>query len=276
MKHLFILGLVVLTLVSCNTEAPIKTWQHTETIVLEGVNPIGLVATKDGFWFSDGDHNRMVHTDEKGTVITTLDSFQRPMHLDVFGEKLFIPEYGNDVITTIERDEKASIVLKDSLDAPAGISVFNKEMAIADFYNHRVLYSNNGEDYISIGSEGKHEGEFYYPTDVQITSNKIYVADAYNHRVQVFDKEGSYLQMIGVENDMNAATGIYVSDTELYVTDFENDRVLVFDLDGNLKQELSEDIEKPTDMVVKNDYLHIVNYRSGELVTYQLKDQVKK
>ena len=275
MKQLYILGLAALTLVSCKTEPPIQTWQHTETIALEGVNPIGLVATKDGFWFSDGDHNRMVHTNEKGNIITTLDSFQRPMHLDASGEKLYIPEYGNDVITTIERDEKDTLTLKDSLDAPAGISVFKNEIAIADFYNHRILYSNNGEDYISIGTEGKHEGEFYYPTDVQISSNKIYVADAYNHRVQVFDKEGSFLQMIGVEQNMNAATGLYVSDKELVVTDFENDRVLVFDLDGNLKQELSKDIEKPTDMIVKDNSLYIVNYRSGELVRFQLKDKPK-
>jgi len=155
--------------------------------------------------------------------------------------------------------------LKDSLDAPAGISVFNKEMAIADFYNHRVLYSNNGEEYISIGSEGKHEGEFYYPTDVQITSNKIYVADAYNHRVQVFDKEGNYLQMIGVEQNMNASTGLFIAAEELFVTDFENDRILVFELDGNFKQELNDHIEKPTDMIVANGNLYVINYRNGKL-----------
>ena len=268
MKYILVL-LSAVSIISCQKEQPQK-WQHTQTINLEGVNPIGLVATEDGFWFSDGDHNRLVHTNTKGEIITTLDSFERPMHLAISKDRLYVPEYGRDTISIIYGDMKEVLKLNDSLDAPAGISVYNKEIAIADFYSNRIFYAEDGEKFINFGSEGRHEGELYYPTDVQITKDKIYVADAYNHRVQVFDKQGTFLKMIGVEQNMNAATGLFVSETELFVTDFENDRVLVFDLDGNLKQELSEHIEKPTDMIIKDSKLYIVNYRNGHMNVFQL------
>ena len=92
----------------------------------------------------------------------------------------------------------------------------------------------NGADWISIGTEGKDAGQFYYPTDVQITDQNIWVADAYNNRIQLFDKRGTFVRMIGVDQKMNAATGLYVSETQVFVTDFENHRLLVFFKDGQL------------------------------------------
>jgi len=32
--------------------------------------------------------------------------------------------------------------IPDSLDAPAGVALYEEEIAIADFYNHRILYFN--------------------------------------------------------------------------------------------------------------------------------------
>ena len=82
---------------------------------------------------------------------------------------------------------------------------------------------------------------------------------------------------MGQDQKMNAATGIYVSKEEVFITDFENDRILVFDMDGTLKQQLKEGIEKPTDMLIKEGQLHIINYRNGVLSKYvlQAKAQVK-
>ena len=155
------------------------------------------------------------------------------------------------------------------LDAPAAVSVLGVEKAVADFYNNRILF-NDGHVTISFGKEGKGEGEFYYPTDVQLTDSLIWVADAYNNRVQVFDKKGNFLKMIGHDQKMNAATGIFVSQDEVLVTDFENDRVLVFDYDGNLKQELNDSIEKPTDMIIFKEQLNVINYRSGQISIFKL------
>ena len=258
--------LIVLVFASaCKEKAPVpKEWVLSRTLQLDGVNPIGLTQVNGDIWLSDGDHNRLVKIDTEGKITETVDSLDRPMHIDAIKETIFIPQYGKDVIETVDKKGRFIMQVSDSLDAPAGVSVYENERAIADFYNNRILYFD-GASWISFGKEGKAEGEFYYPTDVQITTDKIWVADAYNNRVQVFDKKGGFLQMMGQNQKMNAATGIFVSVDEVFVTDFENNRVLVFNMTGELLQVLKDQIEKPTDMMIKDDMLYVINYRNGKL-----------
>lgn len=260
--NVFILFLII-NLAGCNNEP--KTWQLSKNITLDSVNPIGLAFTGEGLWLSDGDRNRLVLVDENGKTLRTVDSLERPMHIDSDGQHLYVPLYGEDIIAKISRKAVLVLPIKDSLDAPAGISVLGQERAIADFYNHRILYSSNGTNSISFGVEGKEEGEFYYPTDVQITEEYIWVADAYNNRVQVFTKAGKFVRAIGATEKMNAATGIFVSRDEVFVTDFENDRILVFDHEGTLKQVITEGVDKPTDVLVREGKLYVANYKSGVL-----------
>jgi len=191
--------------------------------------------------------------------------FERPMHIDIEKGTIYIPEYGSDQIIKYSNDEKSTMEVPDSLDAPAGIDIHNKEIAIADFYNHRIVYFN-GKDWRTFGKEGKKVGELYYPTDVQILSNKIVVADAYNNRIQIFDKDGNSIQTIGESEKMNAATGIFANENELFITDFENDRVLAYNHKGELQQIISENIDKPTDLVIKDDILYIANYKGKNIL----------
>lgn len=270
MMKIYFLALTGLVLASCTHVQKEQEWVYNKTIKLDGVNPIGITIAQDQIWLSDGDHNRLVHIDNSGTILESISELDRPMHIDSDQRKIYIPEYGTDMIatTTIGSWELFKKPWKDSLDAPASISVYKDEIAIADFYNNRIVYQD-----LTFGSEGKHEGEFYYPTDVQITDSLIWVADAYNNRIQVFDKEGKFVKMMGQDQKMNAATGLFVSKDEVFITDFENDRVLVFDHNGNLKQELKEGIAKATDLLIKDKVLHIINYRRGELVLYDLRQK---
>ena len=272
--------ILVLFLFSCQEKERPKAWVYHKTIVLDGVNPIGIAQKGKELWLSDGDHNRLVAIDQNGEILKSIDSLERPMHIDANEKYLFLAEYGNDRVSNIEEDSTRPngykltpflIGVQDSLDAPASVARYGAELAIADFYNNRVLF-DNGEDWIAFGQEGKQAGEFYYPTDVQITEDLIWVADAYNNRIQAFDKQGNFVKMLGQDQKMNAATGLLVTEKEVFITDFEHKRVLVFDHDGTLKQELKEGIEKATDLLIKDGILHIINYRKGELVLYNTKE----
>lgn len=289
MRVLLTLIMVATAMISCTQKAAVpQEWQFEKTIALDGINPIGIAMDGNDIFLSDGDHNRVVKVNDTGAILFEMDGFERPMHIDfgaadfqitdklttsVLKERaLFVPEYGRDSIAVMRDNKLDYLVLKDSLDAPAAISIYENEIAIADFYNNRVLYYN-GSEWISIGTEGKELGQLYYPTDVQITDTKIFVADAYNHRGQVFDKKGNGIAFMGTDQKINAATGIFVNGLEIYLTDFENGRVLVFNMDYQLKQILETGIDKPTDIYVQDDILYITNYRKGELVKYLLKDQ---
>ncbi len=281
MKYTYILLTAFLALTSCKKEEKQLEWTYQKTIKLEGVNPIGIAVKGSELWLSDGDHNRLVQIDGQGKILRAIDSLDRPMHIDANDRYLFLAEYGNDQVSNIEENSNQNngfkltpfwVGVKDSLDAPASVAYYDAELAIADFYNNRILF-DDGKDWIAFGKEGKKEGEFYYPTDVQITDSLIWVADAYNNRIQAFDKKGNFVKMMGQDQKMNAATGLYVTQDEVLITDFENKRVLVFDHSGVLKQELKEGIVKATDLIIKDGVLHIINYRSGELVLYTLKEK---
>ncbi|SCX88311.1 hypothetical protein SAMN05192588_0084 [Nonlabens sp. Hel1_33_55] len=273
-------------MVSCNeNDDQPKEWLFEKVVALDGINPIGIAADGNDIFLSDGDHNRVLKVNSDGDIMFEMDGFDRPMHID-FGKAdmqitdkmktsmlkeraLFVPEYGRDSIAVMRDNKMDYLILNDSLDAPAGISVYDDEIAIADFYTNRILYYN-GSEWMSFGKEGNAMGDFYYPTDVQITEDKIYVADAYNNRGQVFDKTGKVLAQFGQDENLNAATGIYVSENEIFLTDFENDRVIVFGMDYQVKQVLETSIDKPTDLIVIDNMLLITNYRNGEMVRYTL------
>lgn len=262
----YLLGLFVLiSFYSCQK----KVWTYSKTIELGSVTPIGLTAIGNHLWVSDGDNNQLVYLNDKGEILMKEKGFERPMHITTDGVSIYIPEYGKDQITILKGINRSTMTLGDSLDAPAGIHYANENFAIADFYNHRILFGN-GNKWISFGKEGKADGEFYYPTDVHIANQKIYVADAYNNRIQVFDLFGNHQKTIGQEEKINAATGIFVSSTQIFITDFENDRVLIFDLEGQLVQEISDRLEKPTDVLLNGDLLYITNYKGKNLMTYKI------
>lgn len=262
--HIIILGMLFL-LSACNKSL---SWKEKQTISLGTTTPIGFTYFEGQIWIADGDNNQLVVIDKQGEIKETLKDFDRPMHLDSDAKMLYVPEYGSDKITQISSESRSDLALGDSLDAPAGVSVNGDKIAIADFYKHRVLLYN-GRDWLKIGRKGKEEGEFHYPTDVQIVAEKLYVADAYNHRVQIFDLNGVFLKTVGVQDSMNATTGIFVSDTELFATDFENNRVLVYDLEGKKKQIITENLEKPTDVLLIDNELYIANYGNKTLNVYK-------
>ena len=264
MKNL-ILIISLFLLFSCSQD---KTWTKARSIDLGKITPIGLTYSNGNIWLADGDHNQIVEINLEGEIQKVYDGFERPMHIDANDGAIYIPEYGTDNIIILKNGQKTTMAIQDSLDAPAGVSIFKNEKAIADFYNHRILYFN-GTKWISFGEEGKASGEFYYPTDVQITKDKIYVADAYNNRVQVFDKNGKAELVIGNSDGINAATGVYVSDKQVFVTDFENDRVLVYNTKGTLMQIFEDDLEKPTDILMINKEIYVSCYKGKKIIVFQ-------
>ncbi len=265
MKHITVVFISLLFLSSCNSRN--TEWKQTSILKLDNISPIGITVQDNYLWVSDGDNNRLVKLDLQGKIVETFDEFQRPMHLTNKDGVLYIPEYGSDSIVKFEGNKKSFLKVPEKLDAPAAIDFYEEEIAIADFYNHRIVYFN-GKDWKIIGKKGNKKGELFYPTDIKIEKKKIVVADAYNNRVQLFDKEGNSLKVIGKEEKMNAATGLFSNGKEIFITDFENDRVLVYNYEGTLLQIIKEGLNKPIDALVFNDTLYIINYAGKSIFTF--------
>lgn len=247
-----------------------STWQLDTLYQLDSITPIGLALYQGNLWLADGDHNRVVCWSlDQETITQTIGGFERPMHLDADEQQLYIPEYGNDTITQlIPGQPRTHLPIGLELDAPAGISLQQNRIAIADFYNHRILVYD-GLQWRSIGEKGQENGQLHYPTDVQWNGDRLYVADAYNHRVQVWTMEDNWLMTIAATDSINAATGLFVHQEELWVTDFEHHRVLGYDLDGNLLHTLDSQINHPTDVLRIDNSLYITNYGNRTLAKFK-------
>ena len=236
-------------------------------ILLGEVVPIGLVVKNDSLWVSDVKGNRFVILDLQGNLLKEYPGFQRPMHISIDGSKIFLPEFTTDKLWEICYGVADTISLEKKPDGIAGVAVKDSLLAVADFYNHRIIFSDGNKTTI-LGKEGHHTGELYYPTDVEIVKNKIYVADAYNNRVQVFSMAGVVLNIIGENDSINVATGIAVYENQIFVADFEGNRILAYDIQGKLKQTINNHLDKPTDIFILGSKMYVVNYGSGSVTVY--------
>lgn len=259
-RNILAVGIVAMLTASCTKPS---SWVSDQSFPIDA-GPIGLTSVDNHLWIADGDNNRLLKYTYDGVLSDSLINFDRPMHIDSDEADIYVPEYGADKLTRLSSSLRDTVSLPFKLSAPSAVSVFKGEKAIADFYNHRILYFN-GDKWLSIGAEGHEAGLFYYPTDVYITPELIYVADAYNNRVQTFDKEGHHQKVLGSELAMNASTGLTVTDEEVIITDFENSRVVILDHKGKLRQELHDGLDKPTDVIVIGDTLYITNYKARTL-----------
>ncbi len=254
---------MVLLLASCGESY--SHWEIQNTIELEYERPMGIAIQGNDFWISDAFDNSVNRYDSNFKLIESVDGFERPMHITANNNTVYIPEYGSDKIITIQNSQKDTFDIPLELDAPAGFDIVDGKSAVVNFYGHSIVYGSS-DDWIEFGEDGEADGNFHSPTDVQIFNDTIYVADAYNHRVQVFDNTGKHLRSIGEDLSLDNVAGLFVTTKEIFVTDFENHRVLVLDRQGNVLDEINEGLDKPIDLIVKNDRLFVINFGSGEVV----------
>lgn len=265
----FIMVLVfTLLLISCKREN--KKWIFEEKIRLpEKARPLALAQTGNDFWFSDPEQFRLLKIDRSGQVLDSIVGIERPMNIDFDQGKLYVPEFLTDTIWVFKDGKKSVLILSAEPQAPAGLNAKGDTIAVADFYNHRIILQIKGQ--VSyIGKEGYNKGELYYPIDVKIKGNKVYVADAYNNRVQVFNIDGKILEVIGEEDGLNVASAIAFNKDGFAVTDQENNRVLIYNLNGKLQQILTDNINFPTDVLFDENKLYITNFKENSITVYQL------
>ncbi len=267
MGRLYFLALLVLVIISCKEEK--KEWVFEGKIELpENSRPLALAKTGDELWFSDPENFRLLKIDFHGNVLDSITGVKRPMNIDFDKGKLYTPEFLTDTIWVFENGKNIPLPIKAQPNAPAGISVKGDTIAIADFYNHRVILQI-GSKVTFIGKVGHDKGQLYYPTDVKIKEDKIYVADAYNHRVQIFNFSNKLLNIIGEKDGFNVTSAIALNSNYIAATDQENSRVLIYDLKGALLQILETNINYPTDVLLNQDRLYISNFKKNSISIYR-------
>lgn len=263
--------LVVLASCKDSVKKERQEWGFERKIELpKKSRPLALAKTGDDIWFSDPENFRLLKIDMTGKVLDSITGMKRPMNIDFDNGKLYIPEFLTDTIWIYDNGRKKPFKLHAKPKAPAGLVVKGDTIAVADFYNHRVILQI-GKKVTYIGKEGHDKGKLYYPTDVKITKDKIYIADAYNNRVEVFDFNGKVLSVLGEKDELNVASGLAIYENYFAVTDQENGRLLIYGSDGVLIQILTDKIHYPTDVLFDGNMLYISNFKENSISVYSAK-----
>jgi DNA-binding beta-propeller fold protein YncE len=76
------------------------------------------------------------------------------------------------------------------LPRPKGIATDagGRVYVVESYYDHLLVYSNDGQLLLPIGGTGSEIGQFYLPSGVWTDSkNRIYIADMFNGRVVILE-----------------------------------------------------------------------------------------
>lgn len=180
--------------------------KKTVSVVEKVGSPYGITIDKEGrLYTSSGKHNMILVYDDTGSPLWS------------FGE--------------------------DIIEGPAGMAI-NEELGllyVADTRGHDIkVFNLRGDFLFAIGKRGRGEGEFNYPTDIDITSKgELVVADSMNARVQILDSEGTFIRAFGQRgmgyNGFQIMKGIAVdSEDHIYVVDTMGAHIKIYSMEGKL------------------------------------------
>lgn len=170
--------------------------------------------------------------------------FQAPVGvaLDASGN-IYVSDPKKNRVYSFTKDERPLRTIGDdtTLNWPVGMAVDDAlgRLYVVNGKNHNIAaFDLEGKHLFSIGQRGEKDGEFNFPTDVDVDSaGNIVVADSMNGRVQIFDRKGKFIRKFGKRGDaldnFQIIKGIAVSrNDDIYITDARADRIIVFDKNG--------------------------------------------
>lgn len=255
--------------VNFNQQAPYqlyKSWGSEGSEPGQFRDPTGIAVTATEVFVSDARNSRIQVFDKQGNFRRQFGQEQlgRPMNLTIHEERLYVPDYFNDVIHiySIAGAHQQSIQAKGGLNSPGGVAVYpDGSLLVADTYNQRVVRIDTDGNLINRWGDNPAAGDdaidFNYPTDVAIThkpqpdsarqqGKAFVVADGYNDRIQQIAANGELVRRWGGPFGLNIfgpfkgwfATVSSIStapDGSIFVADFYNDRIQKFSRDGDFQ-----------------------------------------
>jgi len=210
------------------------------------VQPVGIAVAPDGIIYvaDPGAHGVHIFNREKKEYDflsqTKYGNFLSPVGIAIDSNgTIYITDSQRGDVLVLNKDRDPQFTIKTNLSRPAGITLFQKKLYIADPGRQKILIFDLDGNYISeFGQRGVGNGEFNYPIAVT-AANALCVVDALNYRVQEFDFVGKFISKFGTQGN---AAGLLASpksialdsDGNVYVTDALMDNFQIFNKEGQL------------------------------------------
>ena len=170
--------------------------------------------------------------------------FLAPVGITLDGNgNIYVSDPKRNRVYSFTKDEKPRKVIGDdkTLNWPVGMAVDDAlgRLYVVSGRNHNIAVFDLEGNYItSFGQRGGGDGEFNFPTDLDVDSHgNIVVADSMNARVQVLDSAGKFIRKFGQRGDrpedFKIIKGIAVSrEDNIFVVDSATEKILVFNNEG--------------------------------------------
>lgn len=142
----------------------------------------------------------------------TKSSFAQPSGLASDGVNLYVADAESNVIRKVDLEKKTVKTLAGGnlfdfgdideigdnvrLQHPLGVAVWNKNVLIADTYNHKIKILNPGSGAVKtfagdvkFGNLDGAKSRFYEPGGLSVAGDKLYIADTNNNAIRVLNLE---------------------------------------------------------------------------------------
>lgn len=238
--------------------------------------------------------------------------FSNPQGLLVNGNYLYVSDSANRRIQVLKINSDGTLSAEFVFGKEGkgnGEFLWPNKLAVKDDYlyvsdgqsrpeeNHRIQVLKINSDgsltsEFTFGKEGHGRGEFNVPDGLAVKNDYLYVSDSENNRIQVLriNKDGrlSFRFTFGKKGEGKGEfftpKGLAVKGDNLYVCDKINCYIQILRIakDGTLSF-LSEfgdrrgggrlgDLHGPEDMVIKDDYLFVIDYYNNRVQVFKIKE----
>lgn len=159
-------------------------------------------------YVADTDENALKVFNSSGALVMTiggagaeLGQFNRPTHLAIWRNELYVTDTFNSRIQVLSLDDGKPIraigtrgTYVGQFAIPKGVAVDSdgNVYVVESLFDHLLVFNREGQLLLPIGGTGYASGSFYLPAGIWIDDgNRIYVADMYNGRVVTYLYLGS-------------------------------------------------------------------------------------
>ena len=154
---------------------------------------------------------------------------------------------------------------------PQGMCIYKNRLYVADCRNHRVQAFElpSGKCVLTAGSLGDDKDQLRLPTDVAVTDEGIFVISSKHHCIKIYNHNGTYSGMLGVQGKISNEESLFDSPTgiasdkygRIYIADTGNKRIQAFSAGGTFIKVIGEDkLEKPIRIVIdKNEQIYVLD-----------------